>query len=214
MKNNSHVARIFVNKRSLFITLSFLIIGFNQSHAQIKDPEIVPIIYYLLDDSHIEDPEFTDNLEVECSFELVSFSPANNSLIAVGDSFSVTLNYQISQRPKDVEIQITSSVQSSPGDEGGESEITALIGTDVIASIGSGLNEINGQVTLTNVNMGENELFDTASILSSCLAFTVYDAEDEMNNPGPIIGTRVELERSGLQSLESPVSWTFQPGSS
>jgi len=43
------------------------------------------------------------------------------------------------------------------------------------------------------------------------LAFTLFDAEDASNNPGPNIGSRVQITRAGLQSVQRIVNWTLLP---
>jgi len=210
--------RFITNARALVklvcLALSFIIASGAYAQASLSDGAIVPVIGLLLNDpsnseseppvAEEDDTPLTSNLDVECAIELSSFSPPAGSDIDVGEPFSATFDYQINQRPLDVELRIFSSVVSVTG--------SGLIqGDEIIVGIGQGANSMNGQITLSQINTGANGRLELETLSASCLAFTLFDAEDASNNPGPNIGSRVQITRAGLQSVQRIVNWTLLP---
>lgn len=70
---------------------------------------------------------------------------------------------------------------------------------------------MNGQVTFSQINNGGNRALEFENVIVSCLAFTIFDAEDEASNSGPTIGSRVQISRPGLQFTQQRVDWSLLP---
>ena len=84
-----------------------LLLAVGPNNAQTSS-SLVPVVSLLLNEP------LTDRSNIQCALELLSISPTAGSTIPVGGSYSATYSYQLSQRPLDVEVQISASVLESP----------------------------------------------------------------------------------------------------
>lgn len=191
---------------TLFTVVTFVCFSFSAIHklnAQ-SNTTIIPTISLLLND---DAPSLTDRSNVQCSLTLESFSPEVGSDIPVSSEFSATYSYEISQRPLDVEVQILAFLLGSPEGESASGITLSSSPDNILVNINEGDETISDQITLTSINTGVNGMQELQDLTATCSFFTIFDEEDEQNNPGPSLGSRIQFSTQGISGSTQRVDW-------
>ena len=177
--------------------------SFTSLTAVVTAEDITPVIGLLLQDE--TSAPLTDRSNVQCRLTLDSFSPNVGEDIPVNTEFTATYTYVISQRPLDVEVRISANVFT-----GSSGVVLGPVGGQLLVAIDDGEEAMTGQIQLSSTNTGVNQAQLLEELRASCLLYTIYDAEDEMNNPGPGIGSRVQFSTPGVEPVTQTVNWMLE----